>query len=1091
MASYHHLLREKTPRFESPAKVFAKLKSKVQREELCAEGETFTSNDPLWRDERATVFVSPRKRQESTWIGNEFKENRTCDSYRNEAQALTLSPISSPQKTFRYSDVVRKQVEEMRPVIETGHGWTPRKRAFLESTAVCQPSSVVHTKPPPIGDPGGFQVTSRTPAKVQPGGSDFESSVFLEGCAPLNQLKSPAFTFSPTRKRLKRDWELQELNKVVSNEQGSQPQVRKTSSASNGDNQPCTKSLGKAEVNRSTHEPVSQSPRSIATKPCYVALEKYIVMSPAKTFAYMKKRGNKTKQEKVQNVSSSTRDPFDPREFHQPGDALSPSTVHAVGEMEDTAFRGAPERVAPVDRFRAASAGSVSDTDPSEDGLSHSVSPQLLLLEDPLVLDTPQISVPKKQEAVFKRNNRPHSTKFQNESVIYLEKWFLRKNHKGLFVDGIHRKEKIPWNSNIIADRVSNNVVKTVSGRVYVLVNRMKMRSDLGLPKWLLKKFANGFPPDWDALYKRFLSGSSDNSSRKPERNSRGKAVVSKTKSEASSIVTAVKLHRNISPKTPDLLPAPSSCLNVSRSGRVIKPPLDYWKGGRVILDAQMNVTIYECYDTSVHIPFSKTTSTRTSQKPARVFLHHSEGRRQCESDSDKEESVLQRRVKAPSRKRNSAKMRPEKRPSYLPATPVETPPSAPDCSGRQTRSNRSRLATEKTIHVDTVSQKKREPEKYSAKRSQKQTHDTTRPAKRVFGKEGTVPEPQQSVGDYGLSATSEDEVNGRKNSGKGVHGKRGCRNLNKSRPSDTFPSSESSLEFEKELEKTTKAIQTKPKGRECTKSSSPTKPKLTRSSRDKKSNKANAPVLRAQDADGWTEAELMKLQEAVSCYPKYMAGYWEKVAMLVGTRSAEECHFQHTGQGTSQTPPKRAKKPQRAKFEAPKDADHPVISARVGTLKRKQQVRQFLETMPREDVEDVFSSAYMQNQRFEMPSMSSSDQDFPLSEMVPHTPMSTGFPEVKTPRCLQVTPGMMGSPNRTNDDKLVYHLQKRMGKNRFNACKPAASPKSFTPTPSVKRTMRRCGNTENDTFLVWEMFPGNDGALPESEDDEDFYYNA
>lgn len=46
---------------------------------------------------------------------------------------------------------------------------------------------------------------------------------------------------------------------------------------------------------------------------------------------------------------------------------------------------------------------------------------------------------------------------------------------------------------------------------------------------------------------------------------------------------------------------------------------------------------------------------------------------------------------------------------------------------------------------------------------------------------------------------------------------------------------------------------------------------------------------------------------------------------------------------------------------------DHPVISAGVGTFKRKQQVRQFLEAMPREDVDDVFSSAYMQNKRFEV----------------------------------------------------------------------------------------------------------------------------
>lgn len=45
----------------------------------------------------------------------------------------------------------------------------------------------------------------------------------------------------------------------------------------------------------------------------------------------------------------------------------------------------------------------------------------------------------------------------------------------------------------------------------------------------------------------------------------------------------------------------------------------------------------------------------------------------------------------------------------------------------------------------------------------------------------------------------------------------------------------------------------------------------------------------------------------------------------------------------------------------------HPVITAGVGTFKRKQQVREFLEAMPREDVDDIFSSAYMQNKRFEV----------------------------------------------------------------------------------------------------------------------------
>lgn len=61
----------------------------------------------------------------------------------------------------------------------------------------------------------------------------------------------------------------------------------------------------------------------------------------------------------------------------------------------------------------------------------------------------------------------------------------------------------------------------------------------------------------------------------------------------------------------------------------------------------------------------------------------------------------------------------------------------------------------------------------------------------------------------------------------------------------------------------------------------------------------------------------------AVTFYPKHVGGYWAKVARIVGTRSAEECHNQHTSQGTSQTP---AKKPKKRKEEAPKHSGKLVL---------------------------------------------------------------------------------------------------------------------------------------------------------------------
>lgn len=34
----------------------------------------------------------------------------------------------------------------------------------------------------------------------------------------------------------------------------------------------------------------------------------------------------------------------------------------------------------------------------------------------------------------------------------------------------------------------------------------------------------------------------------------------------------------------------------VSRSGRLIKPPLEYWRGGRITVGPDMNVTVHEDY---------------------------------------------------------------------------------------------------------------------------------------------------------------------------------------------------------------------------------------------------------------------------------------------------------------------------------------------------------------------------------------------------------------------------------------------------------------------------------------------------------------
>lgn len=79
-------------------------------------------------------------------------------------------------------------------------------------------------------------------------------------------------------------------------------------------------------------------------------------------------------------------------------------------EMDNTACTSVPESVDPVSCSTAESAD--SQLDQPEDFLLPPAPSEPVLLEDPLVLNSPQISIPKNQQSVFKRNKWPQRTKF-------------------------------------------------------------------------------------------------------------------------------------------------------------------------------------------------------------------------------------------------------------------------------------------------------------------------------------------------------------------------------------------------------------------------------------------------------------------------------------------------------------------------------------------------------------------------------------------------------------------------------------------------------------------------------------------------------
>ncbi|KAF6732901.1 Mis18-binding protein 1 [Oryzias melastigma] len=198
-------------------------------------------------------------------------------------------------------------------------------------------------------------------------------------------------------------------------------------------------------------------------------------------FAFMKKKEHKT-QKLEAHISNSRRDLFG--NLHQTEDIPLPAAENHVND--------APERCTPAQESDRNTSDSQSDSSRSACPPRTSTSPAACFTGGPTGSQLP---------------TNLHSEK---ENVIYLKKWMVMRSSNGLFVDGIHREDNIQWHSNIIVERLSKSMLKTVSGRVYVLEGDMLTNVASDFPKWFLQKFANGFPADWKKLYEKFLSESKE-----------------------------------------------------------------------------------------------------------------------------------------------------------------------------------------------------------------------------------------------------------------------------------------------------------------------------------------------------------------------------------------------------------------------------------------------------------------------------------------------------------------------------------------------------------------------------------------------------
>ncbi|NWT38835.1 M18BP protein, partial [Chroicocephalus maculipennis] len=118
-------------------------------------------------------------------------------------------------------------------------------------------------------------------------------------------------------------------------------------------------------------------------------------------------------------------------------------------------------------------------------------------------------------------------------------------------------------------------------------------------------------------------------------------------------------------------------------------------------------------------------------------------------------------------------------------------------------------------------------------------------------------------------------------------------------------------------------------------------------------------------------------LGRAVASFPKHKSSFWVEVAMAVGSRSAEECHQKYVEEQQSESSKTCVKKSTTSLKAEQKGTDiltsvlihadkkEPVaITAKVGTLKRKQQMRDFLDHLPKDNHDDIFTATPFQNRR-------------------------------------------------------------------------------------------------------------------------------
>uniref|UniRef100_A0A8D1FZX1 Mis18-binding protein 1 n=1 Tax=Sus scrofa TaxID=9823 RepID=A0A8D1FZX1_PIG len=688
-----------------------------------------------------------------------------------------------------------------------------------------------------------------------------------------------------------------------------------------------------------------------------------------------------------------------------------------------------------------------------------------------IVLATPRfpIAVPRRSKRNAWRLSPSIFQTITNEvkenKVVQLQEWMIKiiNNNTAICVEGkLIDITNIYWHSNAIIERIKHNKLRTLSGNIYILkgmIDRNSMK-EAGYPHYLIRKFMFGFPEKWKEYIDNFLE---------QLRACNKKEAKARQKQKTGRFVPDIQksMKNDTGGKKTDVLQRASTTYDLDCDH------LERTEESKVSIDILTSREQFFSGEERKYMavnqkkPYVLVTPLKSKKIIEQKCMYHNLSSGTIKAITDFAVPEHQQESKSDLSETTGLISKPTK---TLESTFEYS--VGPKSKNKDDCIERDLLTVNQKIKIPT-------PEKEQMVTSDFKENTKLSKLKKVENQVTVSLYKHQSSSDLS-NAESEKGKNFRRK--VGVVKKTRARNtketvvdLRKStRNTRTIP-----VRSESETEESENEFHMKPKKARCSAEGNLKKSGISDELpiiETVKYGKMNSQYLEClpgltQDED-WNEKELQKLHCAFASLPKHKPGFWSEVAMAVGSRSADECQRKYLkdSQGKGSRKHVTKKNPAKPKGQNGKVSDTDKkqaikITAKVGTLKRKQQMRDFMEQMPKDDHDDFFSTTPLQHQRILLPSfqdIQEEDDILPDMDKNPTTPSSVIFPLAKTPQCQHISPGMLASINRDDCDKYVFHMQKNhksKGGIVWGNIKKKTGETDFATPPSRRKTPFNKGN--------------------------------